>query len=436
MFGIQSGKGWKLPLLAVIDIYIIFIITSLPGLAISPIEGRLADIFPGTSHLEIQMIYLAPNLAAIPFVFFGGALASKFDKLKLANICCLVYALCGVAFFFIDSMVLMIALSLIIGIMAGILSPVSVSIITDCFAGKERSKQFGYTGAILNLILMGSVILTGYLANINWRLPFAMYVIPIVPLFLNWSLRKFVPKQAAASADPTKAGASTPMHFTKECDIPRLVRYCLYYFFVTLFLSAISLYVPFLITKSSTAGNVTSMLFLGIFASGMILNWLLKMFKKGVFFWILCMMSLGFLLIVLTKQPVVIGAGAFLAAFFYGIAQPYCYTLVSEIATPRATPMAQSWLISMNSIGVVVSPFIIDGVADIFHRNTDKDPEIAFILSLIALVVATVFVFFYSISRRKHHTVPATAALAADEAKPAAAPAAKPTDSTSSSNTK
>ena len=55
MFHIKSGYGNNtLPLWAVFNLYVIFICTSLPGLAISPIMGDLTKIFPGTSHLSLS----------------------------------------------------------------------------------------------------------------------------------------------------------------------------------------------------------------------------------------------------------------------------------------------------------------------------------------------------------------------------------------------
>lgn len=418
MIGIKSGKGWKLPMWTVFDIYVIFIITSLAGLAISPIMNKLATIFPGCSHLEIQMIYLAPNLAAIPFVFIGGALAMKFNKIKLVFWSSLIYAVCGAAFFFIDpawgslGLWIMIILSLIIGIVAGVLSPVSTTIITDCFAGKVRQKQFGLTGAILNLVLMGSTVATGYLAVINWKLPFIFYLFPIIPLFLGWTLRKYLPEPTkkddandplAVTKTDKKGEKKQKFSFRKECNVGSLFRYCAYYFFVTLVLSSISLYIPFLKgVTSHMAGILTAMLFLGIFCSGIILNWLIKVFHKGVFLWILGFMVAGWAMIVFLHDAFFIGLGVALGAFFYGIAQPYCYTLVSECATPRAVPMAQSFLISMNSIGVVLAPFIIDAIADICKRPTHTYTEMPFQIALVALAVAFIFVVIYKIWRRSH----------------------------------
>ncbi|MDE5808145.1 MAG: MFS transporter, partial [Muribaculaceae bacterium] len=178
MFHIKSGYGNNtLPLWAVFNLYVIFICTSLPGLAISPIMGDLTKIFPGTSALESQFLSIGPNLAAIPFVFLGGWIGTKFNNNKLTFWTCLLYGICGALFFFVPNMITLIILSFLIGIAAGILSPLASAFIADMFQGKQRTAQYGYTSATLNLVLMGCVIATGYLAKINWRLPFIVYLL-------------------------------------------------------------------------------------------------------------------------------------------------------------------------------------------------------------------------------------------------------------------
>lgn len=143
MKGIKSGYGTStLPLWAVFNLYVIFICTSIPGLAISPIMGDLTRIFPGTTDFETQLLEIGPNIAAIPFVFLGGWIGTKFNNNSLTIWTCLVYGICGVLFFFVPNMLSLIILSFLIGIFAGILSPLASAFIADMFGGKERTAQY------------------------------------------------------------------------------------------------------------------------------------------------------------------------------------------------------------------------------------------------------------------------------------------------------
>lgn len=418
MNGIASGYGDKrLPFWAVFDLYIIFICTSIPGLAISPIMGDLTKIFPGTSQLETQFLTLGPNIAAIPFVFIGGWIGTKFNNNKLLNWTCLIYGIGGALFFLAPNMITLIVLSFAIGICAGILSPLSSAFIADLFNGKQRTKQYGYTSAVLNLVLMGCTIATGYLAKIDWRLPFMIYLLPFVPLFFAHGFKRYItdPTAIRKSDAAKKDVPKVKYKFSQNCNIPMLIRYCAYYFFITLVIAAISLYIPFRYTNSSTAGDLTSILFLGIMASGFTLNWALKFLKKNVALWVMIFILVGFIMMSFWSEVVIVGVGILLSAYFYGVAQPYYYDRLSLVSTRVALTLTMAWFASMDSIGNVVAPFIIDGIAKVFHHSTSADPTYAFKLCMWMCVIALGVVIIRSIvvsARRKGHkpeTVAATA---------------------------
>lgn len=402
--GIQTGKGFKIPLIAVIDIYIIYFIVNFPGLAISPIMNKLAEIFPHTSHLEIQMIYMAPNIACIPFTFVGGWLATHYNKITVINICCVVYAAAGIAFFFVDSVMMLIVLSVIVGIAGGTISPISISIVTDVFKGRKRSFQLGLTSAIMNLVLIGTNIGTGYIAEINWHYPFFLYVVPVIPILLCWSLGKYLSEPtkasiAAAEAKKAEAKKNTDGGFRKNVNVPALIRYSIYYFYLSAVMAIVSLYMPFMVKSSGTAGDLTSVMFLSVFLAGLVLNQMMDLFKGTILWVVMIALAIGYLLIVITHSPVIMGIGIFIAAFFCGVAQPYCYDKVSYLATTQYVPLAQSWLIIACSTGGVISPFVFSGINKVFHYSSSQHPSFPFLLGLVSAVIVTVFVIFYYIWR-------------------------------------
>ena len=81
---IKTGKG-TIPLITLIAIWSISALTSLPGLAVSPILGDLTKIFPKATDLDIQMLTSLPSLLIIPFILLGGKIDGK--KLIL-SVCC------------------------------------------------------------------------------------------------------------------------------------------------------------------------------------------------------------------------------------------------------------------------------------------------------------------------------------------------------------
>lgn len=403
MSGIKSGYGNStLPLWAVFNLYVIYVITSIPGLAISPIMGTLQSIFPGTTQLETQFLTLGPNIAAIPFVFLGGAIGTRFNNMKLLNWTCVFYGIGGALFFFAPNMITLIILSFLIGIAAGIISPLASAFIADMFNGKERSKQYGATSAMLNVVLMVSVIATGYLAKINWRLPFIIYLLPFVPLIFASKFKAYIKEPVAA----VKAKVARPkLKFSHETNVPALIRYCIYYFVITLIVAAISLYVPFLFKSSTSAGYLTSVVYLGIAASGFTLNWCLKILKKNVALTVIFAILVGMALIWITQEIVIVGIGIFITAYFYGIAQPYYYNQLSNMSSRAALTLTLAIFAIMNSCGAVLAPFIIDGLAEVFKDPASIHPLVAFKICVGILFVSTIAVLIRQIIvRRKTET--------------------------------
>ena len=61
---INTGKGC-ITLLALLGIWSVSALTSLPGLAVSPISDELAKIFPSATELDIQLLTTLPSLLII-----------------------------------------------------------------------------------------------------------------------------------------------------------------------------------------------------------------------------------------------------------------------------------------------------------------------------------------------------------------------------------
>ena len=184
---IKTGKG-TITLGVLLAIWSVSAIASLPGLAISPILGDLNKIFPKATDLEIQMLTSLPSLLIIPFVLLAGKLSVGKDKLKILAVGLSIFFLSGVACLFARSMMWLIVISCILGIGAGMVIPFSTGLVVDYFTGDYRVRQLGYSSSINNLTLVLATVVTGYLANVDWHLPFLVYTLPGISLALSFLL--------------------------------------------------------------------------------------------------------------------------------------------------------------------------------------------------------------------------------------------------------
>lgn len=378
---INTGQG-TIPLITLIGIWSVSALTSLPGLAVSPILGELSTIFPHATELDIQMLTSLPSLLIIPFVLLAGKLAEKRDFIRLLRVGLWLFAASGVLYLFSSRMWQLMAVSALLGIGAGLIIPLSTGLISRYFTGEYRVRQFGYSSAITNMTLVVATAVTGYLAEVHWRLPFAVYLLPLISLVLSAYLKKDAAsvtiKQAAAIIPPIQ---STPVISGKYgIHIRHLVQLMLFYGLVTYIVLAVTFNLPFLMEahhfSSGNSGLMISLFFLAIMASGFMLDSLVKLLGNKTKLYSLLAIAIGLLLIWISPTEWLIVPGCILVGLGYGIIQPLIYDKTVDTAIPQKTTLALAFVMVMNYLAILLSPFITDFFQWIFHTGSQEFPFI------------------------------------------------------------
>lgn len=378
---INTGQG-TIPLITLIGIWSVTALTSLPGLAVSPILGELSTIFPHATELDIQMLTSLPSLLIIPFVLLAGKLAEKRDFIRLLRVGLWLFAASGVLYLFSSRMWQLMAVSALLGIGAGLIIPLSTGLISRYFTGEYRVRQFGYSSAITNMTLVVATAVTGYLAEVHWRLPFAVYLLPLISLVLSAYLKKDAAsvtiKQAAAIIPPIQ---STPVISGKYgIHIRHLVQLMLFYGLVTYVVLAVTFNLPFLMEahhfSSGNSGLMISLFFLAIMAPGFMLDSLVKLLGNKTKLYSLLAIAIGLLLIWISPTEWLIVPGCILVGLGYGIIQPLIYDKTVDTAIPQKTTLALAFVMVMNYLAILLSPFITDFFQWIFHTGSQEFPFI------------------------------------------------------------
>lgn len=378
---INTGQG-TIPLITLIGIWSVSALTSLPGLAVSPILGELSTIFPHATELDIQMLTSLPSLLIIPFVLLAGKLAEKRDFIRLLRVGLWLFAASGVLYLFSSRMWQLMAVSALLGIGAGLIIPLSTGLISRYFTGEYRVRQFGHSSAITNMTLVVATAVTGYLAEVHWRLPFAVYLLPLISLVLSAYLKKDAAsvtiKQAAAIIPPIQ---STPVISGKYgIHIRHLVQLMLFYGLVTYVVLVVTFNLPFLMEahhfSSGNSGLMISLFFLAIMAPGFMLDSLVKLLGNKTKLYSLLAIAIGLLLIWISPTEWLIVPGCILVGLGYGIIQPLIYDKTVDTATPQKTTLALAFVMVMNYLAILLSPFITDFFQWIFHTGSQEFPFI------------------------------------------------------------
>lgn len=367
---IETGQG-TITLTVLLGIWSVSALTSLPGLAVSPILGKLSVVFPSASELDIQMLTSLPSLLIVPFVLLAGYFTEHIGCMRLLYWGLSLFLLSGVLYFLCNDMWQLISVSALLGVGAGIIIPLSTLLVSRFFSGDVRTRQFGYSSAITNMTLVLATALTGYLADLQWRLPFVVYLLPALSLLL-------VP--AMSSADrvmtPRAEAVGGMSSVGVGIDYPRLLGYMAYYLLITYLTVTISFDLPFLMNEygydSEASGLLISLFFLSIMLPGFFLHRLLRLFSGRVAVACLVMIGVGLFMVYIFRSRALMALGCIVAGFGYGIAQPYLYDRTSSLAVPRRVSLALALLMAMNYVAILACPFIVDYAKELCHVDSER----------------------------------------------------------------
>ncbi len=382
---IKTGKG-SISLLVLLAIWSVSAVSSLPGLAISPILGDLTRIFHHATNLEIQLLTSLPSLLIIPFVLLAGKLSEGRKQLGILMAGLALFFLSGVACLLARSMEALILISCVLGIGAGMVIPLSTGLVVEYFTGDYRIRQLGYSSAINNLTLVLATALAGYLADINWHLPFLVYTLPGIALLLCLSLHR-----QPSVEEPKESLQRQQQHI----DSRKLVGLMLLYFLITYAVLVITYDIDFLVDSyhiaSSYAGVLISMFFLAIMLPGLFINHLIRALRSSTNLLALVLMVLGLALVGYFHTKSLLMAGVLLTGFGYGIMQPIIYDKAATIAPPRSATLALSFVMAMNYLAVMVCPFILTLAHDLFRMHNEV---FAFRMNAALLLVVAIAASF------------------------------------------
>ena len=398
---IQTGRG-TIPLITLIAIWSISALTSLPGLAVSPILGDLTTIFPKATDLDIQMLTSLPSLLIIPFILLGGKLTEKVDFVRILKIGLWLFAASGILYLISNKMWQLIVVSALLGIGSGLIIPLSTGVISKYFVGTYRVKQFGLSSAITNFTLVIATAVTGYLAEVSWHLPFLVYLLPLISILLVGHLKESrsdaAVKPSSQSTAPSGQTAAVDTGGSKYgIHIKHLLQIMLFYGVTTFIVLAVIFNLSFLMEKhhfsSGNSGLMISLFFLAIMAPGFCLDKIVDELKERTKAYSLLSMAVGLALIWIAPIEWLIIPGCILVGLGYGIIQPMLYDKTTHTALPQKATMALAFVMMMNYLAILLYPFIIDFLQNLFHTQSQEFP---FVFNLLITIVT----FFWAYLRR------------------------------------
>lgn len=400
---VNSGNG-RMPLISLLAILSISLTINLPGLAVSPMLGKLHHIF-NSSELESQLITSLPNLVMIPVVLIAGRLAVPKWQTAVLTTGLSIFFLSGVFSLFADSMGMLIFLGCMGGVGCALVVPIAAGYISEWFMGSSRQQDLGLKSTTSNTMVILANLFVGWVIVYNWHAAFVVYLVPLIPLCLvPFMTQKYIRKHRVlnpvnASEESSQKASQTlkpAYHFQGSESFRMLVALILLYMLLTYATTSISYYAPFMMDtygmSTAQVGIVTAMYYLMVAVSGAFVGRLKKVFGKTTMFTCLAICAVGLIVIGLSKSYAVYIVSALLIGFAYGIIQPVIYNKTTYIAPTQKQGMQYfGYVLSSNYMAIMMVPFVDGFFRRLFHSTS---PGFEFVFSGVVVVLLLVWALF------------------------------------------
>lgn len=174
--------------LTILTLLLLAMTTMMSNVAIVTALPHLKEYFTNIPNIEFysRLMLTLPSLVIALLAPILGHFIFKYGKKKSALIALFFFSLFGTAGLYLNSIESLLISRALFGLCVATLMIVSTSLVGDYFKEQDRHKFMGYQSAFMAIGGVFFVIGGGFLSDINWRFPFAIYFIGLIliPLVL------------------------------------------------------------------------------------------------------------------------------------------------------------------------------------------------------------------------------------------------------------
>jgi MFS family permease len=375
------------------------------GAIVSPALPEIQKHFEGIAHVELltKLVLTLPALTIALGSPLAGFIIDKFGRKTLLFAAVAMYSISGGSGLFLGSMPALLVGRAFLGFAVAGVMTASTTLIADYFTGPARNKilgtQFAWMafGGVLYLFASGS------LANISWRMPFLIYLCPLLLLPLIW---KVIYEPDVKTEDEILAGSSDRNGI--------LIRPPYFYMSLTFIIGSvcmISIFVvptqlPFLLTDlfDFMPGKVGMSIAIFTFTAGMMSYSYGKFRERFSYVAILAvnliLLGAGFCIIGISHSYIGVASGLVISGFGMGLTTPNMNSWVVQIAPEYFRGRALGGLTTAFFLGQFSSPFVSEPI------KQNASIQQAFLVFGITVIIVSILSGIAELVRRKYESYP------------------------------
>ncbi|MBD2106627.1 MFS transporter [Nodosilinea sp. FACHB-13] len=166
-------------------------LTVMAGATIAPSLPAMRSHFAAVPNADywVRLVLTVPALFIALGAPVAGIIIDRFGRKRLLSLSVFAYGLAGSSGFFLNEIGGILLGRLVLGLSVAGIMTTATTLVADYYLGVARARFLGLQAAFMGLGGVLFLTLGGYLADVNWRLPFLIYLsawlmLPLVLLVL------------------------------------------------------------------------------------------------------------------------------------------------------------------------------------------------------------------------------------------------------------
>jgi len=352
---LTSAPGRKAALL------LIACLTVMAAATIAPALPRMADAYRGVAGVELatKLVLTTPALAISLCAPLAGAIIDRFDRLTLLRGSLILYGLAGAAGYVLHDLHAILASRFALGVAIAGTMTTTTALVGDYYRGDARAHFAAVQSFAMSLGAVVSVGLGGLLADVDWRMPFLLYLsgwAALIPAIL------FLDEPPRGASRAPEDGDAHRVALGRVAAAYAITLFAVVMFYMT------PVQLPFLVRaigveSSAAAGAAIAVSSLAA-AAGAAAYPRLRRFNGvlAVYAWAIAAMAVGYGLIGLAGSYWAVIVGGVASGFGVGVFFPNSSLWVLALAPPRARGRLVGGLTAAIFLGQFLSPLLLEPV--------------------------------------------------------------------------
>lgn len=163
-------------------------LTVMAGATIAPSLPAMRDHFAATPNADywVRLVLTVPALFIAISAPFVGTIIDRFGRKPLLTFAVLLYGIAGSSGGVLNAIGMILAGRVLLGLSVAGVMTTATALIADYYVGAARAQFLGFQAAFMGLGGVVFLSLGGFLADLNWRMPFLIYLLAlaILPLIV------------------------------------------------------------------------------------------------------------------------------------------------------------------------------------------------------------------------------------------------------------